>query len=647
MPFHLYINSYEVVTFAAALVMLAVAWRKKSGWLVVLCVPALYLSVDSLSQFMTYDENYIVNETLQVHEGELPPQYILLRSRTSNVILSGIFAVLDRLDVSFTQQRMLLKCLHWLLALGGLLWVIVLGEKIIGEWLALPLFYGLLLLPMNLLAIKSYTPDGLAIMLGMVSCLLLYLTVRDQTDRYVRFNIIIATLAAQQKFILNPVLMLVLVAFVYFRTVDSKNLKGDVLKFTLNGIGWSVLVGFISSMLLFAVMRSSLLYLLVLLTTIADHLIGWVWPILFNLGLAGDGGLAPPREIILPMLLVVVAMVYGSVLFLHWGIPRLGGLLAWFKQWGRVINLGLAMVIVLAGLYGHFALNVYLAPPIAVPEGNFTPTSEFNTFVTHFGAKSLPEHLFFSVTYACAMFLTAVPTVLWGVLLWTLWRKTAFGFELLLLVSLLIPLGFGVMMVPAVSRYMNFALFLMATALLFKVGERLQNASLNMKWIVVGGMMVLFVLEIFPFAPLYGGFHPIWLRYDETRRTTATAGHLDPMWWGMGEEMMLAGRKIVEDCDCHDVTLYSSFGSDWMNAPIKTKVFLFSDLKPTELPYTAQDYYVLNRVSVSFGDVEMPPIAPLFTIDADGYVYAWVFRGDDLAQADFRFVWRSLEESQN
>lgn len=645
MPFHLYINSYELVTFATALVMLAVVWRKKSWWILVLCVPALYLSVDSLSQFMTYDENYIADETLKVHQGEIPEQYLKIRDRTAIAAFSGIFAALDRVGVTFDQQRVLIKCLHWLVALGMLLWVINLCEKIIKDWLRLPLFYGFMLLPTNLLAIKIYTPDALALMLGMAAVLMLYISVRDNTGEHLRLNLIIASLAAQQKFVFNPVLMLVLVAFVYFRTAESQNPKEEILKFTLNGIGWSVLVGLISALLTFIVMQASVLYLLVMLATIADHLIGWVWPILFNLGLAGSGDLAPPREVILPMLLVVVGAVYLTVFLLRWGMPRLGRLLAWFKQWGRAINLGLATVIVLAGLYGHFALNVYLAPPVAVPEGNFTPTSEFNTFVTHFGAESLPEHLFFSVTYACAMFLTAVPTVLWGVFLLTFWKKTPFGFELLLLVGLLIPLGFGVMMVPAVSRYMNFALFLMALGLFFKLGSVLPQTSL--KWIPVSAVIGLMLLELLPFAPLYGGFHPVWMKYDKTRQTTATAGHLDPMWWGMGEEMMLAGRKIVEDCDCKDVTLYSSFGSDWLNAPIKTKAFLFSELQPTELPYTAQDYYVINRVSVSFGDVEMPPIDPLFTIDVGGYVYAWVFRGDDLASANFRFVWRSLDESQN
>jgi hypothetical protein len=188
---------------------------------------------------------------------------------------------------------------------------------------------------------------------------------------------------------------------------------------------------------------------------------------------------------------------------------------------------------------------------------------------------------------------------------------------------------------------------MVALGTLLALQQRLQDTSLSIHYGLIVLFAVLTLIEIIPFAPVYASFRPLWLTYSKERLHTQRAGYLDALWPGWGEEMMLAGILISQDCPtdgCPETHIYLPYGGEWLAAPetIDTTNIVFSSIGEETIPYTESDYYVLNRVSLAYHFINQPHnIDPVYIIDFRGYEQAWVYRGDQLKAAGFTFHWQN------
>jgi hypothetical protein len=169
-------------------------------------------------------------------------------------------------------------------------------------------------------------------------------------------------------------------------------------------------------------------------------------------------------------------------------------------------------------------------------------------------------------------------------------------------------------------------------------------------------MMALIVVEVAPFRPLYAAFRPITVNYPEA--DAPVPGHLNFSWTGWGEETILAGKQMDEECrkkgqlagvDCAKIGIWSVYDARWF--PTTGAGLHQSGRGPftgDNWPFTRDDwpaepdtYYVMNRQLFAGGLLAtFPSIAPDFVVRYRGFAMAWVFRGDRLKTAGYRFVWQ-------
>ncbi|UZE48096.1 hypothetical protein ONR75_25130 [Rhodopseudomonas sp. P2A-2r] len=111
------------------------------------------------------------------------------------------------------------------------------------------------------------------------------------------------------------------------------------------------------------------------------------------------------------------------------------------------------------------------------------------------------------------------------------------------------------------------------------------------------------------------------------------------------------GKLIDEQCkkqgqlagvDCAGIGIWSVYNARWYPRP-GTKVHQIGGG-----PFTGDDwpagpnaYYVINRQLIAGGLLAtLPAIPPDFVVGYRGFAMAWVFRGDRLKNAGYRFAWQ-------
>ena len=109
------------------------------------------------------------------------------------------------------------------------------------------------------------------------------------------------------------------------------------------------------------------------------------------------------------------------------------------------------------------------------------------------------------------------------------------------------------------------------------------------------------------------------------------SGTLSTFWVGWGEETMLAGKILQHSLPEGKYNVFWQYTSAWMSAP---KNFAVKPLiQSLETNNTENDFFVFNRIASiqRWSQIPFPhDTTPYLTIDTDGYVLAWVFRGSDL-----------------
>ena len=105
---------------------------------------------------------------------------------------------------------------------------------------------------------------------------------------------------------------------------------------------------------------------------------------------------------------------------------------------------------------------------------------------------------------------------------------------------------------------------------------------------------------------------------------------------------MLAGRIIEDGCEpekCAEYRLHTSYPGIWLDPQYSNmgKVRIYTQ-PGIELKYTENDFYIVTRSSVIQNTTKFPEgIEPFAVVNVSGYVQSYVFRGDVLANAGFRF----------
>jgi hypothetical protein len=516
--------------------------------------------------------------------------------------------------------------------------------------------YTALLLPTNALALKTFTYDAFSLALGALAVILLLFALQESRPRLALWGVLAAFLAAQEKMVVAPVLLLALAVYGALKGIAAPPGKRALraVGFTLLAAGLALLLS-LGEALLVAAMRDWA-GLSAFLSGVLDPLIGWAWPfIALTLGGSVSRGSA------LALAALSLGLAVGLALLLiragRFLQPRQARLSARLEQASWL----LLLFFVLCGLAGILFIKPYLAPFQPIAEGDFTPPV-FNFVVQHYGARTAAGSIAAHTAYLYAIALGDIPTVFWLMALigWLAsWQARRAGraappaVSALLIMGALMPLAFGLAQMPWAtplsSRYVNLGMAFLALALLahFASGlaawrpvERLGSWGHSA---IALALAALLTLEVLPFAPLYGPFDPFWLHASSA---DPRPGGVDRAWWGWGEELMLAGREVQSQCQpdeggvpaetgpwsgqrCADIRLHTVFQSRWLGGdPIRTDVYLFD---PHE--YGETDYYLISRTAVVLWGHDLPGIEPVLALDYRGYPFAWVYRGSELAAA--------------
>ncbi|MBN1992351.1 MAG: hypothetical protein JW953_06575 [Anaerolineae bacterium] len=668
-------NRYELVfLFLAELsLLLYLRWQCKS-WraallLAALSLPPLYLSLERVSQFLTYDALVygIILESLHLASADLG-QWLLVAARTTTTSLGLLAAAAQYYAPEMTeiQGKIILKNLHWLTGFILLLWLHYrLRRDFISEsnkkFFFVIFIYTALLLPTNNIALKVFNYDLLSMLLGILALLHLVTAIKEKSSRDGLIGIVLAWLAAQEKLIASPILIFALAVYGYLVSQPaSKSGYARLFRGVLVGSIVAAAIGIIFTLVV-AVIRHFNVPTGFWVGAVRP-LTAWAGPImLYNFGIFGSDNF---RYYFLPLLglsfLISCLAALGILLADKFFTLRPHLLAIIGRQLDRA-NILLAILALLVGIAGTYVVDVYYAPYFPIAPGNYDPPVPIfagTEIDLHFNAASAWQHRVSFIAYAYAIFVNAMPTVYWLSMLAALLvtrltqqrQKIDLGLELLWTGALLMPLVFGLFQIRVWNRYFNIGLFLFVMVVSLKVTEALTTLPAKKKAAFGGIFAVLLLAEILPFRPLYGAFRPIWAHYDDS---TPIKGKLNPAWLGWGEDIMLAGQALENQCHlsgnntlngipCNSITLYWAYPGEWLDENKEITVLpyqkIYDKLASGEPVYTAANYYLINRSNIIQEDTFPAEVPPDVLISFRRYPQTWVYRLDRLKEAGYEFI---------
>jgi hypothetical protein len=146
-------------------------------------------------------------------------------------------------------------------------------------------------------------------------------------------------------------------------------------------------------------------------------------------------------------------------------------------------------------------------------------------------------------------------------------------------------------------------------------------------------MMLLLVIEIFPFRPIYGAFRPLWSNYSDNFNKNPIIGQINTAWLGWGEEGFLLGKQIEKRLapqllkTGESIHIYQVYSGVWLVPPN----FIQSETRSDQPKLTKSDYYIINRSSIVQGySSPFKDLEPILVLSYRGYIQAWLYRGDQL-----------------
>jgi hypothetical protein len=650
-------NCLEFFLFIAAAALLAGYGRiefKNTGKALLLTaavLPAVFLALESTTQFMTIDASRsLFPETAFVEHSNLR-QFESGAFRTSEMLLLPLVGVFRHFGSDSYRLAMGLKAFHWMAGFLCLLAIHRVSRFFIEYHTGLffvVFFYIGLLLPTNSLALKVYNYDKLSLFLAVLGVLLMARAIKEPAGRTATLGLISLALAAQEKLIAAPFLWIALPLFVYLRTNTGRRngLWRDGLISTLVAVATVLVVHLLPVAVIGLASGNGLP-----VRTALKPLLSVVWPLTQTA--VGIPRVAYP----VGLLLLCLFFTFSGSLLLHTVANRFRGktplLLRPSNPLVTLARFAVPVVFII-GVAWTYRGEILLGPAAAVPDHLYQPAHSFNNLFWHYGAASPLSHLFHSVAAYLAVFVHCLPSVIWLMIFCSCWigRKIrppgsdpvgSNGLLVLIFwMSLLSPVFFAVTQMPPAGRYFNLFLYLLVLIALLRTFNGVRRAGVKRAAAAVAALLL--VWEVLAFRPLFGAFAPVWAHEtDKQFHTAAAPGRLGAImrWTGWGEEVMLAGRRIEDRCrpaGCDGIRLYWAYPGSWLQPAAIARGRIAAITGPAAPAYNQQEYFVVNRSAVIQKMVVFPEgVDPVDTIDFRGYIQAWIFRGDDLRKAGFQF----------
>lgn len=623
---------------------------------------ALLLSASEVTQFMTLDEAGFGTFLRDPQNRNIAYNWAQGASHTASLVWIPVTRVLQRFAASPATIDGTLKGVHWMM---GIILIIVIVFNVLrllrwawtdGRWLAVALAGMLLLLPVSNLALKTLNYDAISLFGSVLAVLLIACGVVENSSRLLLLGLIVAALAAQEK--LNASLVLLLLCLVtgvhHGVTARSRPVAAAAL-YTLKAMAVALIVSLVSyALAALSLAGDPAIHVLVkTLPLFMEPLSVWIYaPLRFLFGI-GEG-LADPA--------VRMWYAWGATALTLVLLPVAAALLValrsvWLERFGRLSRYSFVafpagiLVLLAAGTAGIWFVTPVFAP--MVPLDPAVSIGVFNGVQLHFGAHGFIMHRLAALGFAYGVFLAALPTVVLVAAIATaislLRRRTSLPFfDLMFGIAIVTPGFLALMGTPTFNRYLNIPILWAVIAIAVRSVEMWlpMIRARTWGWLVLPVMIGLMLLEVAPFRPLYAAFRPITVEYADSDRPVP--GGLNFSWTGWGEEALLAGKLVDAECrkhgqlggiDCGKIGIWSVYDGRWFPGR-DTKVHQAGYGIPGEQAALggADIYYVINRQLLAGGLIAaFPTIEPDFTLGYRGFAMAWVFRGDRLINAGYRF----------
>jgi hypothetical protein len=614
--------------------------RRSSVWLVLALFILIAVAIEA-TQFLTVDAGVIVKQVLAPRDRGLS-QWTLGAFHSGLIVLLVIAHVAQWLGADPITAAMSFKAAWWLIGILLFGWIALELEKAVAPKLPrsvaiIFVWCLLLLLPTDNLALKTINYDLLSTALSVAAIVIASRGIVENRSRLLYISVILASMATQEKLSASPILLVLIVAYATIETdVLPAHRLFRVMMRAAAAIGGALMVGVISS-LLFAALGPAVLPPGFWMGA-ADPLFTWLFVPLYFLMKVTEFG--PYRA---QLLALSVAILIGASLIVAAVLPRLRNVLDNLQRRATPIAHLLLFLLFALGVLGILFVPGYWAPYHPADPSVVGRYSHFNGIIIHFDGHRIIQHMGRYFLYACAVVVAAMPSVIWLSLgIPSASRRLPWPIEAV--VPLTIAM-IGVAMltnVPIAPRYLDIWLcglvLVMAGRLVLWLEDRRWGAY------ALYVLIVLALIELFPFRPIYASFRPFWVHYADSQR--AEPGRLNPSWMGWGEEDMLAGKEIELACashggalagvECSRITLRPfSYHGTWLPGPTTIK------LEPTypvgdPAKMTKADYYIASRLSL-IQTQKIPQITPDFVVAYRGYDQAWVYRGDRLLAAGYRW----------
>jgi len=664
------LNTAEWAAFAVALCLLTVyLYHVHRDWKATAALAAvgaivLVVSLSQVSQFLTIDETYTIDDSIYTIplQSELVDihgvQWFKAKFRSSTAVFASLAMLRHRFfnSIEILELKIIFKCLHWMLGFLSLLGVHYLTTRNFVRDRESQVFFSALylptamLLPSNDLALKIYNGDLLSMALGLSALLLIYAAFEERSRWLALGAVAVGLLAAQDKLVASPVLLLAMASAAYLWH------KQSTIHSRIGGLGAALGVALVISLaevLVLGIIRDFAEFDLFLLS-IPDPLISWSWVFFQAGGQLQQGNFQLPIALTLLLTVITLGGVYVLSLVLKWldtsVQPNLTERIGKWSVYGSVFAAASGLV---AGLIGVYVIQGQLvSAEITSLMAGYVPATSFNGLYWYVGASNPVVHTLAYIAFVYAdVFASSFPTVMWlgVVVIGVMVLRGAQAplppiVDVLLLASLLAPLALAVMGAPVTRRYANLFLFIIALVVLVRLVMVLRDQPDVVK--VVSSVLfgALFIVEVLPFAPLFGAsFRPVWIQLGDVESVTAQPLDVDPLWAGFGEETALLGKQVEALCEADACTLYSITIGDWLTADTALNLETWKSADRDEITYTDADYFIVNRHAVRAGWFLPEDVEPELVLAKRGYVQAWVYRGDKLADAGFEFPYRTSE----
>ena len=509
-------------------------------------------------------------------------------------------------------------------------------------------FYVGLLLPTNALALKVFNYDKLSLFFTVLGVMLMARAVKEPDGHAVTTGLISLALAAQEKLIAAPILWLCLPVYVFvrIRRSGSRTLWRDALTASVVAAAW-VLGVHLAAFAVVKLAGGANLFL----TTIFKPLTSVLWP----LTQTAFGIARVDHPVVVVLACIGLSFAGSLLLYASAGLQGKAELQPARTSNVRPLVIGICVAAVFcSGVGWTFGGQVFLGPAMDVPGHLYRPVHSFNELFWHYGSGSQAGHLIRSMAAYLAVFVHAIPSVVWLMVFFSCWiglRSSSAGqdpvvssylFYLATCLSLVSPIVFALTQMPPGSRYFNVFIFLMVLIAMLRIFSRPLDSRLKIPVVVV--FIVLLVVEVAAFRPLFGAFAPFWAHEtDKEFHTTVQPGKLGSImrWTGWGEEVMLAGRRVENQCrsaGCDDTRIFYAYPGAWLQSSAIARENISAIDGDKAMDYDNRDYVVINRSAAVQQMIRFPDqVEPVDTITFRGYTQAWIFRGDQLKKAGFRF----------